>query len=131
MTTPFAAFANAVLIFQLPIQVIENDALGNPQAITEDFVLKAYLKPAASNTRNVNPFDAGQDNVTGVEGRCVEPTRLPADIVPGVKAIATIGGVEGEFYLEATIPSAFGVDDVLGASLKGRFVTSVTWGEAL
>lgn len=130
MSTPFSAYANAVLIFQLPIQVIENDSLGNPQAITEDFAVHAYLKSASSNT-NINPFDAGQDNVIGVEGRCVEPASLPADIAPGARAIATIGGIEGEFFLETSIPSAFGVDDLLGAKLKGRFVTSVTWGDAI
>ncbi len=132
MSTPFAAYANATLTFQRAIAAPTVDALGNQSVQTEDFVVTAYLKeivPRAGG--NLSPFDGGTDTSSRVEGRLVEPTSLPADIVPGVRAIAVIGGIEGEFYLAATIPDAFGVDGVLGSKIKGRFVTRVAFGEAL
>lgn len=131
MSTPFASYANAVLVFQRAIGTPTIDALGNTSATTADFVVRAYLKQVKSAAKNQMPWDGGQDNVVEVEGRCVEPAALPSDIVPGVKAQATIGGVEGEFILEATIASAFGVDELLGAKLQGRFIVRVAFGEAL
>lgn len=129
--SPFAAFANATLTFQRAIAPPQIDALGNLSAVTEDFVVTAYLKTKKSQRQPFTPIDGGQDNVIELEGRCIEPATLPLDILPGARAAAVIGGVEGEFYIEATIPSAFGVDRALGGKISGRFITRTSWGEAL
>ncbi len=129
--TPFASFANATLTFQRAIGPASIDALGNSSAPTGDWVLSAYLKEVNSTAKNQQPWEGGQDNVVRVEGRCVEPAALPADIVPGVKAEAIISGFVGEFILEATLPSPLGVDELLGAKIKGRFVSRSLMGDAL
>lgn len=133
MTTPFSAYANATLTFQLPFETGQIDALGNPLAITQAFPVSAYLKDASGNrgSQRQGDFDGGLDSQVFIEGRCVSPASLPAEIVAGTHAIATIGGVEGDFYLTATIPSAFGVDAILGTKIKGRFVARIVFGESL
>ncbi len=132
MSTPFAAFANAVIVFQRQTAPPTIDALGNPTAETIDFVLTAYVKGAGSTAgTGSKEFPGGQDNAIAIEGRCVSPLALPPDIVPGVAAEALIAGIPGEFHLEATIPSAFGTDSLLGAKLKGKFITRTLLGSTV
>ena len=128
MSTPFAAFANAVIVFQRATAPPTIDALGNPSADTVDFVLTAYVKPSGSKTTE---FPGGQDNAIAIEGRCVSPLALPPDIVPGVAAEALISGIPGDFYLEASIPSAFGTDTLLGGKIKGKFITRTLLGSTV
>lgn len=131
MTTPFASFTNATLTFQRKVGVETVDALGNVRADTVDFVVTAYLKEVKTTSKNQMDWEGGLDNAIAVEGRCVSPANLPADITPGTKAIAIIGGIAGEFYYEGSIPSALGTDAILGGKIKGRFITRTVFGEAV
>lgn len=123
--------ANATLTFQVSTGEKEIDELGNVRTIVQPLVVQAYLKESSGSGRPPTETDrASEANVIGVSGRCVEPTSLPPTLLPGAKAKAMIGGVEGDFYLEASLQSAYAaVTDVLGAKLKGSFEARVTYGE--
>lgn len=130
MTTPFADLANAELIFQVPAGAGAIDELGNPVAETVDLVVVAMLREDTKIRENEQ--EAGsEDSVLYVKGRCIEPTELPRSLLPGAKATAVVNGLVGEFFLKGAIASPFGVDEVLGGQIKGRFVTRVAWGDAL
>lgn len=131
MTTAFAGYANATLTFQVAVSSGEIDSLGNPVATTQDAIVEAYITEIPRERTQIG-WSGGADNVLRVQGRCVEPAALPEGIIPGVAAKAVIGGVEGEFYLEPALQSAFEVlGQVAGEKIKGRFVTRSVMGEAL
>ncbi|WP_088893200.1 hypothetical protein [Leptolyngbya ohadii] len=148
MSSPFPP--NALLTFRLPVAGGEIDALGNPVALTEDLQVVCYLKQG-SVQKSSDPLDGGELARVALDGRIVgrlvdgaiEPLdSLPADILPGTKAEARIGrdgtlpsdgdeALEGDFFVEQAIASAFGVDAVLGGKIRGYLVMAVAWGEAL
>jgi hypothetical protein len=122
--------ANATLTFQVSTGEKEIDELGNVRTIVQPLVVQAYLKEGRGRRQPTETDRASEANVIGVSGRCVEPSSLPPTLLPGAKAKAVIGGIEGEFYLEACLQSAYAaVTDVLGAKLKGSFEARVTYGE--
>ncbi|MDX2215516.1 MAG: hypothetical protein SFY66_19790 [Oculatellaceae cyanobacterium bins.114] len=142
MSSPFPP--NATLTFQLPVSGETIDELGNAASTTEDLVLLCYLKEGKNRTRTGDALDAGEISRTPVDGRIVgrlvsgelqDLAELPPSLLPGAKATATIdrtgGNITGDFFLEASIPSAFGVDAVLGGKIRGYLVMAIAWGEAL
>lgn len=132
MATPFPV--NAYLTFQVPIAPLATDGLGNAIAATEPLEVQCYLRASKSSAIARDPAGSN-DNRIMMEGRISEPDALPASIVPGARAKATIvdpGGVvpnqEGEFFLEGSTASAFGITTALGAPIKGYFIARSTWG---
>lgn len=132
MNSPFAQFANATLTFQLPTtEPSLTDQTGNVATETEPLTVTAYF---ASKTARLDPeTDNLADDLSRIrlEGRCITPSALPATILPGARAVAIVGGVEGDFYLEGSIPSAFGVDAILGGKLRGYLITRSAWSNSL
>lgn len=86
-------------------------------------------------------MDAGDLTQISLEGRVIgkllpdqtieELPALPATILSGAKAQAVVGEVSGDFFYEVSIPSAFGVDAILGGKLRGTLITETAWGNAL
>ena len=122
MSTPFPP--NATITF--------------PEAV----VVVCYLKEA-SNRKNDDSTSGGEVVRLALEGRidavrindvAQEPAALPAGILPGtVGAIALTdpAGVaetkEGEFFLEESLDSAFGLSAQLGARIRGYLIRRVDW----
>ncbi len=142
MSSPFPP--NATLTFQLPVSNETIDALGNPTATTEDLIVVCYFKESSSQGKGDDPLDGGEISRLSLDGRIVgklvngvleDLPELPASILPGAKATASIdragGNITGDFFLSAAIPSAFGVDAVLGGKIRGYLVTAIAWGDAL
>lgn len=127
--SPFAP--NAMLTFQIPL--LEFDAvndLGEPSAVTEPFLVQAYLRQKSAREESLNDADLSR---VPVKGRCVSPTVLPASLKPGAKAIITTSKLTGEFYLQASLraPVEYGIEAALGDRLEGYILSDVAWGEAL
>ncbi|HIK42161.1 hypothetical protein [Thermoleptolyngbya sp. M55_K2018_002] len=132
MATPFPV--NAYLTFQVPVSPLDTDDLGNAIATTEPLEVQCYLRASKSSAIARDPAGSSDNRIT-MEGRIAEPDALPSSIIPGARAQIVIvdpGGVvpnqEGEFFLEGSTPSAFGITPALGAPIKGYFVARSTWG---
>lgn len=131
MASPFPV--NATLVFEVSTGETETDELGNTRAKLESLTVLAYLKEKRSSSSS-NGLDSDLDSdrhAVTVEGRCIDPAALPPSVVPGSKAIATIGDLQGEFELSPTVQTAFeAVTAALGAKIKGTFTARVLWGQA-
>lgn len=131
MSGPFPP--NCTLVFQVPLtDVTAVDGLGNPMAATTEVSVQCYLKKVSHQSREQS-LDGADLSRVQVKGRCVEPTALPAGILPGAKAQATAGSLTGEFYLQAGIdmPAEWGIEAALGQKIEGYILSEVAWGEAL
>ena len=128
MASPFPV--NAILTFQVPTGESSIDDLGNPVIVTESLVVHAFMKESRRSSRQATETDrASEAALLSLEGRCLEPAELPPTLLVGAKAKAVIGGVEGDFYLEPVLQSAFTtVTDALGAKIRGSFETRVVYG---
>ena len=123
--------SNATLTFQVPIGGSRIDDLGNPAAITEPLVMSAYLTPKRNSGARAQPDTSTELHEVELTGRCINPSSLPPSLLPGSKATAVIGDMEGEFYLAAVVQSPFpAVTKALGAKLSGTFKARVVWGES-
>jgi hypothetical protein len=129
--------ANSTLRFQLAIAhtLSETDVYGNPIASTQELIVSAYLKEGARE-KNDDLKDGNETVRVELEGRCISPTQLPLGLAIGSKADCevrdAIGNVAmvGEFYLDASVPSVWGVDEVLGGKIRGYLITRIRWGTA-
>lgn len=122
MSTPFPP--NALITF--------------PNAV----VVSCYLKEA-SNRKNDDSTSGGEVVRLALEGRIdtvsindvvQESAALPTSILPGTVGAITLtdpAGVaktkEGEFFLEESLDSAFGISAQLGARIRGYLVRRVDW----
>lgn len=132
--------ANATLIFQVPTGSGEIDELGNPLSATEPLIVAAYLREVASTNKRLEPLSDGEFSRVSLEGRIVGRVvngvvealeALPETILPGAKAQARVGNLTGDFFVEPSIASVWGVESVLGSKIRGTLLTEVAWGEAL
>jgi hypothetical protein len=129
--------ANATLKFQLAIAptLTDIDVYGNPIATTQELIVSAYLKEG-SREENEDLKDGNETVRVELEGRCISPDKLPGGIAIGTKADCEVrdalGNVTlaGEFYLDASVPSVWGVDEVLGGKIRGYLITRIRWGTA-
>lgn len=87
MTSPFAAQANAELIFQIADGAIESDRYGNPVPISSSYKVIALLKPSSANAQERAGVDETEELM---EGYLVDPLNLPDGINPLMVAEATI-----------------------------------------
>lgn len=110
-------------------------------------MVECYLKESKSRSKNDDSFAGGEVIRLALEGRIDTvaidgvqqfPAALPAALLPG-----TVGAIEiddlgaiapvkaGEFYLEESVDSAFGLSDALGARIRGYLARRVEWVDAL
>ncbi|MGG6295294.1 hypothetical protein ACQ4M4_12965 [Leptolyngbya sp. AN02str] len=135
MASPFPA--NATLTFQVPVGEPGIDTLGNMTQATEPFVAQVYFREAKNRGSTSNVAEESERvSRLQLEGRLVEPDSLPANVsVKAAAVLRDLGGVatelDGDFFLEESLGSAFGTSAVLGAPIRGYFVRRVRWGEAL
>lgn len=129
MTTPFTAFANATLTIPVPTGPESVDAYGNVQATTETLTVTAMLNPSDRQVTS-NPFGGANTEEQYVEGRCVEPTKLPFAIQPETICDATVNGDPYKFRLLPSLNSAYGQDEILGQPLRGYLQQATVWGGA-
>jgi hypothetical protein len=129
--------ANSILKFQLAIAPTLSavDLYGNPIASTQELIVLAYLKEGARE-QNEDLKDGNETIRVELEGRCISPSQLPVELAIGSRADCevrdAIGNVAmvGEFYLDASVPSVWGVDEVLGGKIRGYLITRIRWGTA-
>lgn len=120
---------NAILTFQVPTGAREIDDLGNPKAVLQPLVVKAYLVKKRGRSQG-GDIATDRHEIT-LEGRCIDPPALPSALVAGSKAEGTIGDLQGTFELSAAAQSPFkAVTTALGAKLKGTFSSRVVWGNS-
>ena len=155
-----ALAATATLLFRLPAGPVTNP-LGNPSVGTVPLIMVAYLKSDRSYRQQPTPDGqvAGQA-VTGrcvapnrmppgVQAEQVaeaifwraglgQPLVLPpegfaelADYQQFLADNADAIALTGDFFWEANLPGGFGVEDVLGDRLRGRFVANSSWVNSL
>lgn len=156
----FAPFANATLLFDLPVGDL-TAPLGNTATATELLVVVAYLR--TDNSYRQQPTVDGQVAGQAVAGRCISPALMPAGIQAEQVAAAvfwraglgaelalpadgfaeladyqqflednaTAIAITGEFYWAANLPGGLGVEAVLGDKIRGRFVARSTWVDSL
>lgn len=122
--------SNAIATFTVPGEY-SVDSLGNPVAGTTEVTIKIYLK---NDGKAQQQQFAGTDNTVRVMGRCIDPIQLPAGVLPGAIAQCTISTpvatLSGQLKLDPSIPSAFGVDAILGQKLVGEFRQFTSYGDA-
>ncbi len=139
---------NATLTFQLPQgESTTVDALGNPIVSAAELVVEASFNTVSNRQSGQENHYQTRVDMLHLEGRCnrvyvnsdpiVEtvPPRLPPEIVPGVKVPCTLTDVgtqdetAGYFVLEASLPSRWSVDPILGGKINGYFYVTNVMGE--
>jgi hypothetical protein len=156
----FAPFATATLLFQVPTGSLSNP-LGDPATATTPLIVVAYLKSDRSYRQQPTPEGqvAGQAVVGRCIAPTTMPPGVQAEqmaeavfwraglgatlvlppegfdelsdyqdfLADNAEAIA----ITGEFYWEANLPGGFGVEQVLGDRIRGRFVARSSWADTL
>lgn len=128
MSSPFASFVNATLVFKVPGTVTVND-IGNPEAEAPILEVKAMLRKSNRQPTVLMTPGANSDMVL-LTGRCIDPIELPVELVAQSVAEAVIDGQEGEFILSANVQSPFVPRGVLGQAIEGYFRTKKIWGDS-
>lgn len=96
MVSPFAAFANATLTFNLPTGAATQNLMGNRVVQTSPKLFKAMLSPVR-DTGEVN-FYIGDDDVSELmKGYLVEPLSFPATLTAPIEGGATVETIIGTF----------------------------------
>jgi hypothetical protein len=127
MSTPFSTFANATVTFKVRSSVPVYGDFGHLEDDLQDYAVTCFLeqkKAPMSNLMN----EANQEEIY-VEGRCIKPKFLSADIQPEVLADATIKGVPYKFRYTPAIASAFYKEnEILGQRINGYLIRTSIWG---
>jgi hypothetical protein len=128
MSSPLSP--NAVATFNVP-GAFGTDSLGNPVAAATQETVTLSLRGDGDAD---NAQFAGTDNKIRVKGRCIDPIKLPDGVLPGAIAQCTISTniatLTGELKLDPVIPSAYGVDEILGQEIRGEFRQFTSYGGA-
>lgn len=140
MASPFPPNATLTFLLRQEGSAEHIDEQGNALYETSPITVQAYLRKGDKQTTlDVSPdLDINKMSIQGRVVRVIDEqgnvsSSLDFDrIVPGSKATISINGLpESEFYLQYEVPSAFGVDDLLGQKIKGYIVYQAMWGTAL
>lgn len=116
MSSPFAAFANATLRFQVASSALVIDANGNPRPGTAVVEVTAMLKQARDPKREPRP---GVDSSSiWLEGYLIAPSPLPGIVTPDSPCAITWQGRSGRFFLEFTAVNPY--LDALGINLVNK-----------
>lgn len=133
MASPFTNLDNATIIFQVSTAATETttDEWGNVIDDDGNLTVKAFLKQPdimmLSKIPTPNVPGLNQD-ATYFEGYAVKPMILPASVKQGTWGEATIGGMQGKFYLREFINPPYGkggigliVQSAAGTRIEGWF----------
>jgi hypothetical protein len=121
--SPFATFANATLRFQIVSGNLAIDPkTGNQQPGTAVLQVEALLQQKRDPNRTIRP---GVDSsAVWLEGYAIEPMLLPNVVTPDSRAAAVWDSKQGEFFLELTGRSPYGVAPITGDKIRGYFQIS-------
>ena len=132
--SPFAAFTNALLRFQVASGALETDANGNLRPGVAVVEVEAMLKQKRDLKKEPQPgVDSSaiwlEGKITNVLGAAAGlDLTLPSVVTPDSPCAATINGINGQFWLEYTAPkpilSALKIDlvnQIRGYFLPGSF----------
>ena len=137
---------NAILTFKLPAGNSSTDTLGNPTTAIKTLTVEASLSEKSDRRDTDNSEYARRVDTLHVTGRVnraftddvppfeYTPPRIPPEIRPGVKVPCTLRNLDtdeelaGEFILEISLPSKWGVDRVLGGQMNGYFFIKTAFG---
>jgi len=125
MASPFLAFKNTVLIFE--VEDTGSDVLdssGNPNPSSKRVKLEAYMKPVVlKSDKNIDTQYVGANfNENMLKGFLVIPGKMPKGIKHLDKTVeATYRGQKGVFTVMLTLQSSVNADLITGHSLSGMF----------
>jgi len=125
MASPFLAFKNTVLVFE--VEDTGSDVLdssGNPIPSSKRVKLEAYMKPIVLRSdRTVDTQYVGANfNESMLKGFLVIPGKIPKSINHLDKTVeATYRGQKGVFTMMLTLQSSVNADLITGHSLSGMF----------
>jgi len=125
MASPFLAFKNTVLVFE--IEDTGSDVLdssGNPNPNSKTVKLEAYMKPVVlkSDGRVDTKYVGANINETRLRGFLVIPDKMPKGIKHLDKTVeANYRGQRGVFTLNLTLQSSVKADLITGHDLSGTF----------
>lgn len=129
MTSPFAPYTNATLVFQVSTGTLTTDTLGNVVPPKSKLTCTAVLKPTSSYKQPEKPAGVPIDAIY-LEGNLVSPLSTSAAISPfhtlvqpGANCSATIDGKTGQFWLlpSPRNPYVVAVDVYIVDRLRGWF----------
>lgn len=133
MTSPFADYANATLVFEVATGAFTTDNFtGNRKLTRTALTVTAIL--TEKRMPNLERAPGVDQQAIYLEGYAIEvsplapdanPSLLPAEIRPNTWAACTWAGVTGQFYLLLTGRSPYGVANETGDRLRGWFQTKV------
>lgn len=117
MPSPFAPFENALLVFQVPTNVVTKNALGNRVTQTAQVEIRAMLKPV-KDTAIVNYYIGDDITSEVLSGYLTNPLQLPPNLHAPIEGRATIttglGKTEvGTFELKPNSQSPY----IMGAKI--------------
>lgn len=95
-SSPFAAFQNAVLVFQVPTGAVKQNSVGNRVVETATLEIKAMLNPVA-DAAQIQQYIGDDDSAELMTGYLVSPLQLPFNLLPPIEGKATIKTNSGLF----------------------------------
>lgn len=105
MASPFAAFANSTLRFEVATGDLVNDANGNLRPATAVLEATAVLQQKRAPDRESRP---GVDSsAIWLEGFLIAPSPLPGLVTPDSPCACVWQGRQGRFFLELTASNAY------------------------
>jgi hypothetical protein len=113
-SSPFASFDLSTLVFTIGDGTPMIDETGNFSASSTQLEVTAYLQPSARQGSTI-AVPGEMLNQQYMKGRFVDPFRRPVELLPGMRAQATIGGQMGIFELE--LSPVTGIDALIAQSL--------------
>lgn len=131
MSTPFSAFQNSTITFKVRNGEPVRSEFGHLVADLVDYPIQCYLKQSRKVAVSAFEGAANQTDIY-VEGRCIDPQYLPADLQADVLADAVVDGVAYKFQLKPSVASPFySENDVLGQRVEGFLSrTAIAGGQA-
>jgi hypothetical protein len=107
-----------VLTFQAPTATLRTTSRGDKVPVTEDSEVEVFLRVTRSPV--LRALLGADEKSIAFEGRCVDPSTLPAGILDGATASMTVGAQTGVFRLVIDAPSLVAeIDTVMGQPIMG------------
>ena len=123
---------NATLIFQVPVADESEGDRGVNEVVTRPLIVRCYLKRHPRTETQLRQRGDLDDSEIYLKGYALIPDALPPEIKPGAQAEATIGKLQGTFFLEPDPQSPFElVTKLLGERVEGILRTTIEWSDAL
>jgi hypothetical protein len=126
MSSPFAGFENAVLMFETATGAYTTDNVTGNRKLTRTSleviaILTEKRPPKQARSPGVDQQAIYLEGYAVRVGGNVETTQLPASVQANTWATCTWAGITGKFYLILTGRSPYGVESVAGDKIRGWF----------